>query len=78
MVQGNLPPEKSAAICIISYVISIILGILGALLTTGKIAIKNKNVRSTLKIIEINEFIFINVFVCGRKTIFWTQRSSII
>lgn len=49
-VQGNLPPEKSAAICIISYVISIILGILGALLTTGKIAIKNKNVRSTLKL----------------------------
>ena len=26
MVQGNLPPEKSTAICIISYVISIILG----------------------------------------------------
>ena len=36
MVQGNLPPEKSTAICIISYVISIILGIWGALLTTGK------------------------------------------
>lgn len=29
MVQGNLPPEKSTAICIISYVISIILGIWG-------------------------------------------------
>ena len=52
MVQGNLPPEKSTAICIISYVISIILGIWGALLTTGKIVIKNKNIRSTLKIIE--------------------------
>ena len=48
MVQGNLPPEKSTAICIISYVISIILGIWGALLTTGKIVIKNKNIRSTL------------------------------
>lgn len=77
MVQGNLPPEKSTAICIISYVVSIILGILGALLTTGKIVIKNKNVRSTLKIIETMS-LFLLTCLCGRKTIFGTQRSSII
>lgn len=68
MVQGNLPPEKSTAICIISYVISIILGILGALLTTGKIVIKNKNVRSTLKIIEtMSLFLLTCLCVVGRR-----------
>ena len=77
MVQGNLPPEKSAAICIISYVISIILGILGALLTTGKIAIKNKNVRSTLKIIEtMSLFLLTCLCVVGRR--FFGRRGAVL
>ncbi len=77
MVQGNLPPEKSAAICIISYVISIILGIWGALLTTGKIVIKNKNVRSTLKIIEtMSLFLLTCLCVVGRR--FFGRRGAVL
>ena len=77
MVQGNLPPEKSTAICIISYVISIILGILGALLTTGKIVIKNKNVRSTLKIIEtMSLFLLTCLCVVGRR--FFGRRGAVL
>ena len=68
MVQGNLPPEKSTAICIISYVISIILGILGALLTTGK---------STLKIIEtMSLFLLTCLCVSGRR--FFGRRGAVL
>ena len=68
MVQGNLPPEKSTAICIISYVVSII---------TGKIVIKNKNIRSTLKIIEtMSLFLLTCLCVVGRR--FFGRRGAVL
>ena len=50
---------------------------MGALLTTGKIAIKNKNVRSTLKIIEtMSLFLLTCLCVVGRR--FFGRRGAVL
>ena len=72
MVQGNLPPEKSTAICIISYVISIILGIWGALLTTGKIVINNEQ----YSIKKLNKNMCLNTFRIIDNKIYILSKTS--
>lgn len=53
------------------------IGNFGALLTTGKIVIKNKNVRSTLKIIEtMSLFLLTCLCVVGRR--FFGRRGAVL
>ena len=63
MVQGNLYFEKRVVICIVSYVFSIILGIFVGLLSTRKVVVKNKFIKSMLKILG-TIVVFLLTFLC--------------